>query len=91
MAGSTGGTVKIDSGTAGSTASETITYNDSVTITATVAAGYEFVGWYKTDGSLVTATNPYTFNMPYYSFTYRARFRAREYTVTFNGKVALGA
>ena len=47
VAGSTGGTVKIGSGTAGSTASAEIIKGNSTTLTAASANGYTFVGWYN--------------------------------------------
>ena len=46
--GTTGGTVAINSGTAGASATANVNYNTTATIKATPATGYKFDGWYST-------------------------------------------
>jgi uncharacterized repeat protein (TIGR02543 family) len=47
---STGGTVKVGSGSTGATSKDTITWGTSVTLTAAVKSGYTFAGWYTNSG-----------------------------------------
>ena len=51
------------------TGSGTYPYKQSRSITATPKSGYSFVGWYEGD-TLISSTNPYTFNMPYTNLSY---------------------
>lgn len=52
---------------------------DEVTITATPKAGYSFVGWYN-GNNLLSSDAVYTFNMPFESVTYTAKWTF--YTLT---------
>lgn len=59
--GGTGGTVKINSGTASDKAIKSdVTIGETVELTATPKEGYEFVGWYDsaTEGTQITGENP---------------------------------
>lgn len=64
-AGSTGGTVKAGSSAAGATSTASVKYKSSVTLTATPATGYEFVGWYNsaTGGSQLSTNTSYTYTL----------------------------
>ena len=64
-AGSTGGTVMAGSSAAGDTSTASVKYNSSVTLTATPASGYEFVGWYNsaTGGSQLSTSTSYTYTL----------------------------
>lgn len=55
------GTVKIDSGTAGATASKTVVDGTDVTFTATAESGSTFIGWYDS----ATCTNRVSDNATY--------------------------
>lgn len=75
----TGGTVSVDKTTAN--------YQDTVTITATPAAGYELSSFSVTDASSQTVTvttsgNTGTFSMPASNVTVRANFGKKNYTIT---------
>ena len=77
-AGSNGGTVEIgSSGTASATASTTATVNGSnVSLTASAAGGYEFVGWYDTSGNQKSTNSTYSYQLTSYSnVELRARFK----------------
>lgn len=64
-AGSTGGTVKAGSSAAGATSTASVKYKSNVTLTATPATGYEFVGWYNaaTGGSQLSTSTSYTYTL----------------------------
>lgn len=64
-AGATGGTVKAGSSAAGATSTASVKYKSSVTLTATPAAGYEFVGWYSaaTGGTQLSTSTSYTYTL----------------------------
>lgn len=83
----TGGTVSVDKTTAN--------YQDTVTITATPAAGYELSSFSVTDASSQTVTvttsgNTGTFSMPASNVTVRANFGKKNYTITKFGTPAEG-
>lgn len=82
-----GGTVSVDKTTAN--------YQDTVTITATPAAGYELSSFSVTDASSQTVTvttsgNTGTFSMPASNVTVRANFGKKNYTITKVGTPAEG-
>ena len=80
----TQGTVKIDSGTAGASASATINHGTKATITATPKAGYHFVKW---NDNNTTASRQVTVTA---AATYTATFAVNTYTITFkNGSTTL--
>ncbi len=57
LRGATGGTVRVDSGVEGSSATASVVYKTNATLTATAATGYTFDGWYLNptlDGTTVT-------------------------------------
>ena len=64
----TGGTVKVGTADAGSSSEATVKYKKTVTLTASPASGYEFVGWYSNttgtplSGSYTSTTYTYTLN-----------------------------
>ena len=86
--GGTGGTVKIDSGTASDKASKSdVTVGETVKLTATPKEGYDFVGWYDsaTEGTQITGKNPTNVEIDSVNPTNRtfyARFEIKKYTVT---------
>lgn len=59
---SNGGTVKINSGTAGAKATGSVSYGDNVTLTATEKSGYTFDGWYSaaSGGEQLSTSKTYT-------------------------------
>lgn len=86
--GGTGGTVKINSGTASDKAIKSdVTIGETVELTATPKEGYEFVGWYDsaTEGTQITGENPTNVEIDSVNPTNRtiyARFEIKKYTVT---------
>ena len=62
-AGNTGGTVTAGSSAAGATSTASVKYKSSVTLVATPASGYEFVGWYSaaTGGSQLSTNKSYSY------------------------------
>jgi len=64
-AGSTGGTVKAGSSAAGDTSTASVKYQSTVTLTATPASGYEFVGWYSaaTGGTQLSTNTSYDYTL----------------------------
>jgi len=61
---------------------QTKTYGDAVTVTATAMAGYTFNGWVDVVGATVTSTmNPLSFTMPNNNVSLKASFVANPYTV----------
>lgn len=64
-AGNTGGTVKAGSSAAGATSTASVKYKSSVSLTATPASGYEFVGWYSaaTGGTQLSTNTSYTYTL----------------------------
>ena len=83
------GTVKINSGAQGSTASASIQYNTSTTIYATANTGYYFEGWYE-GSTKKSSSQTYTFNMPQGNTTYSANFLKQSYTLSLNLKAGSG-
>ena len=71
-----GGTVKINSGTAGYSKTLSIAYSKDITIVAEPEDGYDFVGWYdsETGGSEVNLSATHEFIMPFGHVEYFARF-----------------
>ncbi len=62
-----------------------IFFGASVTVTATVAAGYEFVGWYDKDDNLINSANPYTFAFPDETeYKISAKFEQKQCTFGIN-------
>ena len=87
-AGSTGGTVKVDTESAGATSVNSIKYLTSATLTATIDSDYVFEGWYDGDSLSATrlSTNPEytcTVSSPQVVDVY-ARFRLNKFNVTAN-------
>lgn len=86
--GGTGGTVKINSGTASDKVSKSdVTVGEKVELTATPKEGYDFVGWYDsvTGGTQITGVNPTDVGIDSANpknRTIYARFEIKEYTVT---------
>lgn len=86
--GGTGGTVKINSGTASDSAIKSdVTVGETVKLTATPKEGYDFVGWYDsvTGGTQITGANPTDVGIDSANPTDRtfyARFEIKKYTVT---------
>ena len=84
----TGGTVKINSGTASDSAIKNdVTIGETVKLTATPKEGYDFVGWFDsvTGGTQVTGENPTNVEIDTTNPTDRtfyARFEIKKYTVT---------
>lgn len=83
-ASTTGGTVKYGSGTAGSTATAKVTYDSSVTFTATAKSGYTLEGWYSTatGGSSKSTSTSYTLSNVTSNTNIYARFKKSESTTT---------
>lgn len=48
-------------------------YNSSVTFTATLESGYQFDGWYDSEGNKVSDSETFTFTMPDDDVTYTAK------------------
>lgn len=87
--GGTGGTVKINSGTASDKASKSdVTVGETVKLTATPKEGYKFVGWYDSateDTPQITGDNPTNVEINSANpknRTIYARFEIKKYTVT---------
>lgn len=86
--GGTGGTVKINSGTASDSAIKSdVTVGETVKLTATPNEGYDFVGWFDsaTGGTQITGENPANVEIDSVNPTDRtfyARFVIKIYTVT---------
>lgn len=96
-----GGTVAINSGTAGASATANVNYNTTATIKATPATGYKFDGWYSTvtggSGSAITAwgtqfsTSASTASAAMTEArTYYAKFSIKSITITFNANGGTG-
>lgn len=83
----TGGTVKVGTAAAGSSSEATVKYKKTVTLTASPASGYEFVGWYSNttgtplSGSYTSTTYTYTLNNDSDVNVY-ARFKYAVFNVT---------
>ena len=77
----TGGTVKSGDASAGATSTKRIAYKSSVTLTATPAAGYRFIGWFSSTSSTTalseSTTYSYTLNTADNVNVY-ARFKHRD-------------
>lgn len=57
-------------------ASKDAAYSGEVTLTATAASGYEFVGWFEENGTEISKDTPYTYNAPNEAKSVYARFKA---------------
>ena len=95
QAGTTGGTAAATAGSALSSG-DYVTYNTSVTHTATPASGYTFAGWWSSDafeGDRFSNTNPMTYAVTSGDNTY-AKFEETSTSVTLSndghGKVQIG-
>ena len=86
--GGTGGTVKINTGTAADSAVKSdVILGETVKLTATPKEGYDFVGWYDsvTEGTQITGENPTDIEIDSTNpidRTIYARFEIKKYTVT---------
>ena len=56
----------------------------SVSMTATAKTGYTFVGWYDSNGALLTTNVEYTYTCSGSTATYYARFKENTYSVTIS-------
>ena len=63
--------------------SGTYDYGSKVTLTASAATGYTFVGWFNTSGTSVGTSTTYTINSVTADVTVYARFQKNWYTVTY--------
>lgn len=54
-----------------------------VTMTATAKTGYTFVNWCNSSGTQQTASTELTYNCSGSAATYYARFKAKQYTITY--------
>lgn len=95
-AGTTGGTAAATAGGDALTSGDFVTYNTSVTHTATPASGYTFAGWWSSDafeGDAFSNTNPMTYAVTFGDNTY-AKFVETSTSVTLandgHGKVQIG-
>lgn len=81
-----GGTVQINSDVASTNATKNdVTVGETVKLTATPNEGYDFVGWYDSEGTQITGENPTNVEIDSVNPTDRtiyARFEIKKYTVT---------
>lgn len=63
--------------------SGTYDYGSKVTLTASAATGYTFMGWFNTSGTSVGTSTTYTINSVTVAVTVYARFQKNWYTVTY--------
>ena len=87
-ANANGGKVKVStaSGNAGASSSGSVKYTQNVTLTATAATGYEFIGWYDAlnNGNLKSSNASYTYNLSTTgNKTFYARFKAMGSTTIY--------
>ncbi len=75
-----------------------VAYGEGVTITATPLNGYDFIGWYDGEDTLVdNAPATYTFTMPNNALTFVAKFQAIKYPLSVTsenenmGTVSIGS
>ena len=72
---------------AAATTSKAVTaaYTGEVTVTATANTGYTFVGWFESTSATtaVSTSTSYTYNAPNSTKSIYARFKAKQYTVTW--------
>ncbi len=61
-----------------------ISYNESVTVTATPNEGYSFDGWYVGGQKINGADAEYTFNMPLNGYEITAKFKINSRVITFS-------
>ena len=94
--GTTGGSATATAGGNALTSGDYVTYNTSVTHTATPAGGYTFAGWWSSDafeGDAFSNTNPMTYAVTSGDNAY-AKFVETSTSVTLandgNGKVQIG-
>ena len=80
------GTVKINSGTAGTSVTASLNQGGTATLHAIPANGYVFTGWTTTSGTLANANvNPTTFTMGSANATVTATFAALRTTPALSG------
>ena len=60
-------------------------YTGKVTLTASANTGYDFVGWFDVEsgGSALSTNTSYTYNAPNSTKTIYARFKKKQYTVSY--------
>lgn len=94
--GTTGGTAAATAGGDALTSGDYVTYNTSVTHTATAESGYTFAGWWSSDafeGNRFSNDNPMTYAVTFGDNTY-AKFVETSTSVTLandgHGKVQIG-
>lgn len=63
--------------------SGTYDYGSKMTLTASAATGYTFMGWFNTSGTSVGTSTTYTINSVTAAVTVYARFQKNWYTVTY--------
>ncbi len=68
-----------------SNSSGSYNYLTEITVSAEANDGYTFAGWYE-GNSLVSSSNPYTFNMPHSNTTYIAKFSINNYNLTITNQ-----
>ena len=85
---SNGGTVAINDGTFGATASLGVEENGSCVLKAQPAESYQFIGWYDANGTQVSTDSEYTVSNITSSATYTAKFEFVEpkYILTYEVK-----
>ena len=89
-----GGTVKIGSGTAGTSVTAGIDYNATTTITATANSGYTFVGWYKgvvSGNPIATTATMTTTAMTTAGQNYFALFESKTYDINIYSYAITGS
>lgn len=88
-------TYKLSSATAAASSTGTTSASAArtaqVKMTATAKTGYTFVGWYNSSGTQLTTNVEYTYTCSGSTATYKARFKANSYTVTFNANGGTGS
>ena len=67
----------------------TYAYGSSVTITATPASGYGFLGWYE-GTTLVSSENPHSFSMPNKALSYVAKYAKKYHVSAVSNDVSKG-
>ena len=55
-------------------------FGEEIVVNASPSEGYDFVGWYDDNNSLVSLDNPYTFKMPNHDYSLIAHFEVDEKT-----------
>lgn len=68
-----------------------IQYNDIISISAyTNNPTYSFLGWFDSNGNLISTNNVYTFNMPYNDYYLYAKWNSSNYNVTITTNIPDG-